>query len=111
MRSRFRRLEEHSVGEATRAKSYRLLHAIFVTAVDDLIVRRNPCRIRNGGKESSPERVELTLTEVYAIAEAVPKRYRLLILFGAFTSLRFGELAALQWCDIDADVVTVRNAS
>jgi len=27
------------------AKTYRILHAIFATAVDDDLIRRNPCRI------------------------------------------------------------------
>ena len=47
-------------GPVTVAKAYRLLHAVFTTAVDeDRIVRRNPCRIeglerksRTNGKSS-----------------------------------------------------------
>jgi hypothetical protein len=31
------------------AKAYRLLHAICETAVDDQMVRRNPCRIEGVG--------------------------------------------------------------
>jgi Phage integrase, N-terminal SAM-like domain len=44
-------------GPVTVAKAYRLLHAIFTTAVeDDRIVSRNPCRIAGAGKEESEER-------------------------------------------------------
>jgi hypothetical protein len=32
-------------GEVTVAKAYRLLKAILNTAVDDGLIRRNPCRI------------------------------------------------------------------
>lgn len=40
----------------TVAKSYRLLKAIMETAVDDELIRRNPCRIKGAGKESAEER-------------------------------------------------------
>ena len=39
-------------GPVTVAKAYRLMHAIYTTAVeDDRLVRRNPCRIEGAGKE------------------------------------------------------------
>lgn len=39
-------LLDAGVGEVTVAKAYRLLKAIMNTAVDDGMIRRNPCRIR-----------------------------------------------------------------
>jgi integrase len=36
------------------------------------------------------------VTEVFATADSIAPRYRLLVLLAAFTSLRFGELAALR---------------
>ena len=53
------------------AKAYRLLKAIFNTAVDDGLLRRNPCRIKGAGQEESPERPVLTVPQVYALADAV----------------------------------------
>ncbi len=50
----------------------------------------------------------LTVTQVYALADAVGLRYRTLILLAAFTSLRWAELAALRPGDIDLDARTVR---
>ncbi|KDQ67058.1 hypothetical protein DT87_07400 [Streptomyces sp. NTK 937] len=46
------------------------------------------------------------------IADAVPARFRVLILLAAFTGLRFGELAALQRHDVDLErrIVAVRRA-
>ena len=62
-------------GPVTVAKAYRLLHAIFTTAVEqDRIVRRNPCRIEGAGKEESDEREIISLPVVFAIAKAVPVR-------------------------------------
>ncbi len=58
------------------AKAYRLLRAVFNTAVDDEMIRRNPCRIKGAGVEDSPERPVLTVAQVYALADAVGLRYR-----------------------------------
>ncbi len=54
----------------------------------------------------------LTVAEVYAVAGAMPKRYRLMVLLATFCSLRFGELAALDRGSVDAEAgyVHVRRA-
>lgn len=44
------------VGQSTVAKTYRILHAIFATAVDDDLIRRNPCRIKGAGQDKTEER-------------------------------------------------------
>jgi len=90
------------------AKAYRLLKAIFDTAVDDRWLRRNPCRIKGAGQEKSPERSVLTVPQVHALADAVPDRYRALVPLAVSGSLRWGELAALRRSDIDFQVRTVR---
>jgi integrase len=55
---------------------------------------------------------KLRVEEVLRLADAVPVRYRVLILLAAFTALRFGELAALQRHDVDLErrVVSVRRS-
>ena len=78
------------------------------TAVDDGLIKRNPCRIKGAGSEDSPERPVLSVAQVYALADAVGLRYRALILLAAFSSLRWGELVALRPEDIDPDGCTVR---
>lgn len=50
----------------------------------------------------------LTIAQVYAVANAVGQRYQALVLLGMFSSLRWGELAALRRCDIDLEAPTVR---
>lgn len=94
-------LVDNMVGQATRAKAYRVLRAILNTAVDDQLIRRNPCRIPKAGDDGSAERQTLTVDEVFAVAAAIRPRFRALVLLGAFTSLRFGELAALTRADLD----------
>jgi len=64
----------------TVAKAYRLLRATLNTALHDKRIKENPCRIKGADKESSPERPVLSVTEVYALADAIGARYRALVL-------------------------------
>jgi integrase len=98
------------VTPVTAAKAYRLLKSIMATAVDDGLIRRNPCRIKGASVEKSPERPVLTISQVYALVDAIGPRYRALILLACFCGLRWGELAGLQRADIDCDRRTVRVA-
>jgi integrase len=65
------------------------------------------------GEDRSPERPVLSVGEVVgevvALVEVMPERYRTLVLLAAFGSLRWGELAALRRCDINAEHGTVRG--
>jgi integrase len=101
-------LLDAEVSEVTVAKAYRLLKAIMNTAVDDGLIRRNPCRIKGASQETSPERPVLTVAQVYALADAIDPQYRTLVLLATFGSLRWGELAALRRKDIDLSARTIR---
>ena len=103
-----KQLLDKGVSAVTVAKAYRLLKAILNTAVDDGALRRNPCRIKGAGSETSAERPVLTVPQVFALSDAIGPRYRALVLLGTFTSLRWGELCALRRSDIDLDARTVR---
>jgi integrase len=92
----------------TTAKAYRLLRSILATATDDDLIRRNPCRIKGAGKESSPERGTATIEQVYELAALVGERWSAMVLLAAFTTLRPEELAELRRQDIDLGVATVR---
>ncbi|MFG2821825.1 tyrosine-type recombinase/integrase [Kitasatospora sp. NPDC048365] len=92
----------------TTAKAYRLLKAVMATATDDELIRRNPCRIKGAGKESAAERGIATVEQVYELAELVGPRWRLMVLLGAFTTLRPEELAELRRPDFDLVAETVR---
>jgi integrase len=94
-------LLDAGVGPVTVAKAYRLLKAILNTAVDDGLIRRNPCRLNGAGQENSPERTVLTLRQVFDLADAIDPRYRALIYLAVFCGLRWGELAALRRRHID----------
>ncbi|MFD4240178.1 tyrosine-type recombinase/integrase [Streptomyces sp. NPDC058525] len=97
-----------ATGATTTAKSYRLLKAIMQTAVEDELIRRNPCSIRGAGREDADERPVATIDQVFALAEAIGIRWRLMVLLGAFASMRPEELAELRRADIDLDTGSVR---
>jgi integrase len=96
------------VSLVTTAKAYRLLKAILATAVEDGLIRRNPCRLKGAGNEPSPERPLLTIAQVYSLADACGPRYYAMILLACFCGLRWGELVALRRRDVDIDTATVR---
>ena len=97
-------------GPVTVAKVYRLLHAIMNTAVEDGLIRRNPCRIKGAGQEYSPERPVVPVATLVKLLEEVPPRYRALLLLATFANLRFGELAGLRRGQVDLDACVVRIA-
>jgi integrase len=107
-----RLVERSGPNSLTPAKSYRLLRTILNTAVSDGLIARNPCAITGAGIEHSAERPVASLAQVWTLADAVPKRFRALVLTAAFAGLRFGELAGLtrDCVDLDAGTITVRRA-
>jgi len=87
-----------------RAHAYQLLNAIFATAADPRvrIVTTNPCQIAGAGQVTRAHEVRTaTLDELVAIVEALPPRFRLAVLLGAWCALRYGEVAELRRADID----------
>ncbi|MEV4478004.1 hypothetical protein [Nonomuraea sp. NPDC049504] len=48
------------------------------------------------------------MKQVFALADAIEPRFRMLILLATFASLRWGELAALQRKYVDLDAGTIR---
>ncbi len=104
-------LLESGVGEPTVVKAYQMLRAIMTTAVDDEMIKRNPCRIKGADSYDVPERPTLSVREVYAVADAIQPQWRALVLLTAFTTLRLGELAALRrrHVDLDARLLWVRR--
>jgi hypothetical protein len=93
--------------ETTIAKCYRLLKAILETAVDDELIRRNPCRIRGAGKESADERPTATVQQVDALADAMGPRWRLMVYLAAYGPARPQEQAAMRRTDVDLDNIGI----
>jgi integrase len=88
-------------GSATAARAYRLLHSVYVTAVEDDLVSLNPCRIKGASAGKPAERPVLSIPEVKDLALEVPDRYEALVHLLVWSGLRIGEAAALQRRDLD----------
>lgn len=99
-------------GAAALTTSYRVLRSILSTAVEDELLLRNPCTIRGAGSDRPVLRPTLTEPDVWALADAVPDRYRSLVWLAAGTALRSAELSALRRQDVDLvrGVVQVERA-
>jgi integrase len=94
-------LNSGTLGGPTVAKSYRLLHAILATAVEDELVVKNSAALRGASTERPAERPVATVEQVYGLANAVGPKYRAMVLLATFTGLRLGELRALKRSRLD----------
>lgn len=87
-----------------RAHAYGLLRAMLTTAVADDLMPTNPCRIRGAGTVRKQHKTRVaSLAEMEVLVEAMPDRYRPMVLLAAWCGLRFGELTELRRKDIDLD--------
>jgi integrase len=86
----------------TAAKVYRLLRSILNTSVDDGVLARNPCTIKGAGVERADERGIATVEQVWAAADAMPERMRVIVLIAGFVGLRVGEILGLERRHIDS---------
>ena len=92
-----------------RAHAYSLLRSIFTTAVADDLLPSNPCRIRGAGASKKAHQTKVaSLGELQIIVEAMPRRYRAMVLLAAWCGLRFGELAELRRGDVDLEAGVLR---
>jgi hypothetical protein len=83
-------------GSVQPGKAYRLARAMLNTAVEDGLLRSNPCRVKGAGTERATERPVAMPGDVAKLPEAIDPRYRAMVLLAAYCSLRFGELAGLR---------------
>ena len=93
------------MGKATptlRAHAYGLLRTILGSAVEDELIRVNPCHIRGAGNAKRVHQIKpASVEELSLIVDNMPPRYRLMVLLASWCGLRFGELAELRRSDID----------
>jgi hypothetical protein len=72
--------------EASSRQAYDLLRAIMNTALDDELVEVNPVRIKDAARAQAGRERDLDPLPVdvlFAVADAIPERYRLGALLGA----------------------------
>jgi integrase len=89
-------LVDDGYSPSTIRRAYTLFNMALELAVEEGRISRSPCRRISLPRIVHEERRFLSAGEVAALAEAIHPRYRVLVLTGAYTGLRPGELAALR---------------
>lgn len=110
-------LADEGLAPGTVETIYRHVSAAFAAAVDDGLIARSPCRTASGkaavklprgdGGKLRREDV-LSVAQVGALTEAIPPRYRALVVLGAGCGLRQGEAFGLSADRVDFLRRTVR---
>ena len=88
------------LGSATVEVVYRYLVAIF-RAVDDRVIAVSPCKGIKLPRQERRQVVPLATEQVQALVEAMPDRYRALVVVAAGTGLRQGEAFGLTLPHVD----------
>jgi integrase len=86
-----------NLGDKTVQDTLILFSMILGEAVDEGLIPANPCRKLRITFEDPAERPHASADEVDAIAGRVGDHHALMVITAAYTGLRWGELAGLQW--------------
>ena len=82
-------------------KAYRLLSQVMKAATSDGYIIKSPVAVKGASGERVVKRPIPTVAEVDALAQAVPDRFKAMVLLASWCALRFGELAALRREHVD----------
>ena len=97
-------------GPTASRQAYALLRAVLNTAVDDDLLKRNPCRVRGAGQSHSPERPLLDLDDLHRLVAEMPQHLRCLVVVAFWAHTRIGEVIALRRGDLDLTTGTLTVA-
>ena len=104
-------LESSGLAESTVRGVYRLLSSAMRYALDEGVIRKNPCRrIHIQHREHGEQRV-LNRSEQEKLRQTADDTRDLPALLSLYTGMRLGEICALKWTDIDWEqgTITVRR--
>ncbi|GAA3862683.1 tyrosine-type recombinase/integrase [Saccharothrix violaceirubra] len=98
-----------SLSDRSVADVVGLLSMILGEAVDEGLIGSNPCRKLRLNAGDQPERPHADADEVTAIAGRMTSPANAaLVVTAAYTGMRWGELAGLQWDRVDLDKQEIR---
>lgn len=92
---------EQGAKPTTVENAMEVLRGILSVAVEDKRLSANPASGHTLPARVEPPKVYLSHQQTWTLADTFDPRYRTLVLFLAYTGLRFGEAAALTVQDID----------
>ena len=106
-----KRYRTHQGGIDQVAKAYTFMRSVLNVALEDGIIKENPCRIKGAGAAHYAERIPATPEQIAALADLVPERYRAAVLLTPFTSARRSEVFGLQRKHINAlqNTITIEH--
>ncbi|WP_156754316.1 tyrosine-type recombinase/integrase [Actinokineospora pegani] len=97
------------LADNTVADIVTLFSMILGEAVDEGLIGANPCRKLRARTGDQPERPHATTIQVRTIAaQTVRAQDEILIYTAAYTGMRWGEIAGLQWPNVDLDNAKLR---
>lgn len=97
----------HRLAASTSRTVFNTVNAVFRAAVRDRMVPHNPCAEAKLPSVPRKKIVPLAVEQVRTLSEEIPARYKGLVLLGAATGLRPGELFGLQLRHVDLLHATV----
>jgi len=110
----FDRLQAKGTPAPTIHATYRFLRRLLNDAVDMGRITANPAVRLALSRGDEGERRFLTASELLAVANAAPDRYRALVLLLGWSGVRIGEASALRVGNVDVDakeIVVVESAA
>lgn len=104
-------LEASGLVSSTIQGIYRLLAAAMRFALDEGVIRKNPCRRIQIRKKECVEQRVLSRSEQEKMRKTASDGKDLPALLSLYTGMRLGEVCALKWSDIDWEkgTITVRR--
>lgn len=105
-------LSAAGLAPATVRGMHATLRQMLGKAVDYEMLPKNPVKSIELPRSGEVEMVVLSVEQVVALEAAAPARFRAMVHLAAWAGLRWGELAALRWEDVDleAGVIHVRRS-
>jgi len=95
------------LGSATIVYNYRVLRSIFAKAVEWRVLKENPMNGVKKPKEDDVKEMEYyeekEIEDLFIVLEEEPLEVRVLIMLAVTTGMRRGELAGLEWKNINLD--------
>lgn len=103
-------MQERNVATSYQAGCFAHLSSILSAAVDDILIRENPCHARTvvRPRPVPPKIVPWSRACIAAMRLAMPERHKLFVVLGAGCGLRQGELFGISPDDIDREARVFR---
>ena len=105
VRAWIRAMQERNVAASYQAGCFAHLSSILSAAVDDKLIRENPCHARTvvRPRPVPPTIVPWSRTRIVAMRLAMADRYKIVMVLGAGCGLRQGELFGVSPDDLDRE--------